>query len=179
VFRPRGERYNEEHVLFKVSSGRTSVTTWGWMSADGLGMLWRIEGNLNSEQYVHILENIMLPSVRERYPEGRIVFQHDRSPIHTSRRTRAWFEEHADEVVELYWPGKGFDISPIEPVWAKQQQRLLKRRQIFRNRDDLYQAVLDEWEIIAEDVAYARNLVESVPRRLQAVAAAHGGVTKY
>jgi len=156
-----------------------SVTTWGWMSSDGLGVLWRIEGNLNTAQYVHILENVMLPSVRQRFPDGRIIFQHDRSPIHTSRGTRHWFEAHADEVTELYWPGKGFDMSPIEPVWGRAQQNMLSRRQLYDNANQLFAVVLEEWEILADDVEFSQKLVNSIPQRLQAVIASQGGITKY
>jgi len=148
------------------------------MSADGLGVLWRIVGHLNAEQYIHMLEN-MMPSVRQSFPDGRILFQHDRFPIHTSRAVREWFERHQDEIALIYWPGKGFDISPIEPVWARRQKHLLERRQFFSNPDQLYQAVEEEWERLALDVNFARNLVNSIPRRMQAIIDKRGGITKY
>jgi len=76
----------------------------------------------------------MLPSARQRFPDGRILFQHDRSPIHTSTAVAQWFQRHEDEIALIYWPGKGFDISPVEPVWSRQQKNLVERRQFFAMR---------------------------------------------
>ena len=42
----------------------------GWMSRAGVGVLERIHGRFNAPQYVHILENVMLPSVRIWNPDG-------------------------------------------------------------------------------------------------------------
>ena len=69
-------------------SGRVSVLCWGWISHDGAGMLHRIDGHLDSLQYKHILQNMMVPSVRMLYPDYIIHFQQDYSSIHVI----VWFK---------------------------------------------------------------------------------------
>ena len=47
----------------------------------------------------------------------------------------------------------------------------------FRNKEQLEKAIIKEWDQIGDEVT--RNLVESMPRRLEAVIKANGGHTKY
>lgn len=70
-------------------------------------------------------------------------------------------------------------MSPIEPVWGRAQQNMLSRRQLYDNANQLFAAVLEEWEILADDVEFSQKLVNSIPQRLQAVIASQGGITKY
>ena len=68
-------------------SGHVTVNLWGWIFLHGVGELTDIEGRLNAEKYIEILEEVMLPSVRAYalpFPE-RFIFMQDNSPIHTAR----------------------------------------------------------------------------------------------
>ena len=103
VYRPQGERYNPQYMSTCKRSGRVSVHCWGWISHEGAGVLHRIEGHLDGLQYQHILQNVMVPSVRMLYPEGIIHLQQDHSSIHDSRVVQEWLSRQAD--VELIdWP---------------------------------------------------------------------------
>ena len=82
VYREDGLRHDQRYVHRRERSGRFSISCWGWMSYDGPGVIERIDGRLNAETYEHILENIFLPSARERFPEGTLLFQQDNHPVH-------------------------------------------------------------------------------------------------
>ena len=71
--------------------------------------------NLNAEQYVDILDGVMLPGVRRRYNEDfpRIIVVEDNRPIHMAWITRAWYEDHP-EIRRLNWPAKSPDLNVIE-----------------------------------------------------------------
>jgi hypothetical protein len=56
-------------------------------------LLHRIDGGLDGAQYLHILKDIMVPSVREMYPDGVINFQQDQSPVHKSQLLQGWLED--------------------------------------------------------------------------------------
>jgi hypothetical protein len=77
VYRHQGTRYNAEYVKESARSGSVSVAVWGWISSRGIGLFRRIDGRLNRAQYLHILREIMVPSVREMYPDGIINFKQD------------------------------------------------------------------------------------------------------
>lgn len=75
VYRPNNSRYDPDYVFQRQQSGRFSVSTWGWISAAGGGVLWRVDGNLTGLQYRDILRDVMVPSVRVLYPDGPFEFQ--------------------------------------------------------------------------------------------------------
>jgi hypothetical protein len=93
VYRPQRTCYNAQYVKESARSGRVSVTVWGWISSRGMGLLHRIDGRLDGTQYLHILRDIMVPSVREMYPEGVINFQPDQSPVHKSQFLEGWLAD--------------------------------------------------------------------------------------
>jgi hypothetical protein len=112
VYRPQGERYNPQYMSTCKSSGRVSVHCWGWISHEVAGVFHRIEGHLDGLQYQHILQNVMVPSVRMFYPAGVIQFQQDHPSIHDSPVVQEWLSQQAD--VELFdWPPGAPDMNPI------------------------------------------------------------------
>ncbi len=60
-----------------------SLMVWGCISAYGMGSLHVLEGTMNAERYIKVLEQHMLPS-RWR------VFQQDNAKPHTAAITTAW-----------------------------------------------------------------------------------------
>jgi len=90
VYRPQGQRYNPQYMSTCKRSGCVSVNCWGWISHERAGILHRIGGHLDGLQYQHILQNIMVPSVRMLYPEGMIHLQQDHPSIHDSRVVQEW-----------------------------------------------------------------------------------------
>ena len=83
----------------------------------------------------------------------------------------------------ISWPANSPDLNPIEHVW-----HLLKRltwRKWARQRNALNKTVTTEdsettvkeaW--VSTNPAYLRSLVESMPRKIEAVISAKGGHTK-
>ena len=92
-----------------------SVPVWGWFSAGGAGDFVRIAGKFNKEKYLEILQNVLLPSIQDRFPNQQVRFIHDLSPIH--QVIRSWFREQP-EITALPWPPKGADLNPIENHWG-------------------------------------------------------------
>ncbi|KAJ4450827.1 hypothetical protein ANN_02258 [Periplaneta americana] len=140
------------------------------MSYDGPGVIERIDGRFNAGTYEYILENIFLPSARERFPEGTLLFQQDNHPVHYAASIQRWFQRRP-EIEIINWPPKSPDLNVIENLWAE-----LKKRGIAtyahrrpRNRDELWDQVVDTWEDLAGDQNLFHNLVTSMPDRLRAV----------
>ena len=63
VYRPQRQRYNPQYMSTCKRSGRASVNCWGWISHEGGGILHRIDYP-DALQYQHILQNVLVPSVR-------------------------------------------------------------------------------------------------------------------
>ncbi len=101
-------------MLSAFSCKSASLMVWGCISAYGVGSLHVLEGTMNAERYIKVLEQHMLPSRRR-------VFQQDNAKPHTADITTAWLRSRRVRV--LNWPACSTDLSPIENIW-----RIIKRK---------------------------------------------------
>ena len=131
------------------------------MSAAGVGKLYFIEENMNSNMYCEILQQSMIPSLQEL--GSRVVFQHDNDPKHTSKTTIALLKRLRVKVMD--WPSMSPDLNPIEHLWGilKQKVEVCK----VSNTCQLRNVVMEEWKSIP--VATCEALVNFTPRRVKAV----------
>lgn len=169
VWRRRGERYHPDNILPKHRSGRVTAAFWGWMSAAGPGELVEIDRRMNSELYIEILEEVMIPSVRAVYPVEvvpiiRVV--EDNSAVHRARIVRDWYDDHP-EVERFNWPAKSPDLNVIENFWSKMGEGWTPVAR--ERREGLCRRVHAAWEELREKPEYSLALVNSMPRRIQKV----------
>jgi hypothetical protein len=97
-------------------SGRFSINTWAWISYHGLRICWRIENRFNAQNYVNILEYVMLPSVRQIYPNN-FIYQQDYCPVHTAHVVTQRLRNNNTETLPS--PAKRPDLNCIENVWGR------------------------------------------------------------
>lgn len=174
VYRPQNSRYSQRYIKEIKKSGRFSVNMWAWISVHGPGVCWLINERFTGGVYRTVLENIMLPSVTQLFPEN-FIFQHDNCPVHTSRIVLQCLEDNG--IQTLPWPANSPDLNPIENVWAIIVKKLYQVNVRIQNAEQLTEQIQNIWEEI--DPEYTRNLINSMPRRLQCVIDANGGATKY
>ena len=68
-----------------------------------MGILAEVEGRMDGEQYMAILNDHLLPSMEDSgIAQENIIFQQDNDPKHTSTRARNWFEDY--EITVMDWP---------------------------------------------------------------------------
>ncbi len=67
-----------------------SLMVWGCISVYGMRSLHVLEGTMNAERYIKVLEQHMLPSRRYIFQERPCVFQQDNAKPHTAAITTAW-----------------------------------------------------------------------------------------
>ena len=151
----------------------------------GLDLPWRemqhhIEGHLDSLQYQHILQNVMLLSVWMIHPNGIIHFQQDHSSIHDSRVVQEWLSMQAD--VELIdWPLQAHDMNPIENMWSEVKRTLQETWPVLapRNSYKLWTLMSDTLDEVASSQRYIRSLIESMTWRMKSVVEAQRFSTSY
>uniref|UniRef100_A0A8R1HRX9 Transposable element Tcb1 transposase n=2 Tax=Caenorhabditis japonica TaxID=281687 RepID=A0A8R1HRX9_CAEJA len=172
IRRPVGARYLPKYQLPTVKHGGGSCMVWGCFSGGSMGPLRRIQGIMDRFQYEDILENTMRPWALRNV--GRAyVFQQDNDPKHTSLHVRNWF--HCRRVDVLDWPSQSPDLNPIEHLWEELERRLKGVR--ATNVDQKFSQLEAAWKTIPLSVV--DTLLDSMPRRCQAVIDAKGFATKY
>jgi len=145
----------------------------GW---DGVGRLAEVEGKMDVDQYVSILEDNLLPSLEESgFSAEDVIFQQDNDPKHTSKKATKWFEDNDINVLD--WAPQSPDINPIEHLWQHIKQQLGEYSTMPKGVWEIWERVAEVWNEIPPEVC--QNLIESMPRRLEAVIKAKGGHTKY
>jgi len=156
--------------------GSGALMMWVCMSAQGVGNACRILTTMDSRVYIEILRNHMKPSTAWLLPHPRdpFILQHDNDPKHRSRKTCEWLGRN--HVATLPWPAQSPDLNPIEHLWATLKRRV-NSGPAPATVDKLWERLEATWWCI--DPAECRDLVESMPRRIEAVIRARGGHTRY
>lgn len=174
VRRPIKERYNPRYIKAVRRSGRFSLAVWACVTSEGVGPIHRIYGNLNANNYIAILQDVLLPFYSEKAP---IKFVQDKSPVHTARVVGEWIRNHPEVEFVHDWPSKGADFNIIENVWAE-MARLVDGTDC-NNVVELWELVQRAWQTIAERGTYFKDLVSSMPRRLRKAVQVNGNWTGY
>ena len=87
----RGTTTSEKLIQPTVKFGGGSIMVWGSMAWPGVGAFARIDGTMDSEQYIEILENVLVPTIErvarepDLPPPSQLIFQQDNDPKHKSR----------------------------------------------------------------------------------------------
>jgi transposase len=166
VHRKRHERYSDCCVSSDPISNRRGLMVWGCITQQGKGVLTFVEGNINSEKYITILQNNLIPFL-ESFPLSlypNLVFQQDNATPHRSAITRDYLKK--ENISPPHWPALSPDLSPIENVWGIMKARI--RRMKPTSMSALKDAILHTWEMTVNPSSCAR-LYASIPSRIHKV----------
>ncbi|GFY25210.1 transposable element Tc1 transposase [Trichonephila clavipes] len=105
----------------------------------------------------------------------RAVFQQDNARPHVAKTVKSYLD--SQQVQLLPWPAYSPDMSPIEHVWDIVGGRLARDLRPVVSTDELWLRIQTIWNTLPQ--ADIQNLFNSMPRRVAALIAAHGGHTKY
>lgn len=173
IIRMPGEEYHTDCLKKKVKFP-ASVMVWGCMSSQGVGRLLFIDGTVNAAKYKIILQEQLLPSIEMiQLPEGGFIFQQDGAACHTANTVKSWFEEM--NIPVLKWPSSSPDLSPIETLWH--QMKKVLRTSPVRTIPELKQKLQEIWNNFQPE--YCKSLVDTMPKRIDAVLKQKGGCTQW
>ena len=177
VWKERGEPISDRTTTPTVKhGGGNNLMVWGCMGWNGVGKLIEVKGKMDAEQYCEILEDGLVESFETlEMEEEEHYFQQDNDPKHTSKKAKKWFEDNNIEVIS--WPAQSPDLNPIEHLWEHLKCQLRQYETPPKGVHELWDRVSEEWNAISPETC--QNLIESMPRRIQAVIKAKGGHTKY
>ena len=177
TWKQKGEPLNDRTTTptFKHGGGN-NLMVWGCMGWNGVGVLTEVQGIMKAEQYCEILDGGVVESFEQlEMAEGERYFQQDNDPKHTSKAATKWFKDN--DINVLGWPAQSPDFNPIEDLWMHLKTKLNGYPKPAKGVHELWERVEEEWNKIPPETC--QTLIESMPRRLQAVIRAKGGHTKY
>ncbi len=143
-----------------------SLMVWGCICAYAMGSLHVLEGTMNAERYIKVLEQHMLHS---RW----CVFQQDNAKPHTAAITTAWLR--SSRVRVLNWPAFSPDLSPIEKIWCIIKRKIHQRWPQILQQLETY--IRQEWDQIP--TPKLQKLITSMPKLLQTVLKRRGDATPW
>lgn len=151
-----------------------SVMVWGFMSGEGVGSLYFIEGTVNAAKYREILETSLMPTLRRlKSRRKRFIFQQDGATCHTAKSSKEWMAKK--NIPLLPWAPSSPDMSPIETLWGVMKKKLREKpvKTIKELRDNL-QLI---WDGFTPE--FCKSLVDTMPQRVSDLLSNKGGVTKW
>ncbi len=150
-----------------VSTIQAGVMVWGIFSWHTLGPLVPIEHHLNATAYLSIVADHVHPFMTTVYLSSDGYFQQDNAPCLKAQIISDCFLEHDNEFTLLKWPPQSPDLNPIEHLLD-----VVEREIHIMDVQKLRDAIMSIWTKISEECF--KHLVESMPRRIQAVLKAKG-----
>ena len=157
------------------------IMVWGCFTWAGVGKLALVRGRMDSQQYIEILEQNLLPTMDaymllpDAPKKEDLIFQQDNDSKHRSKLTKQWFDDK--NLRPMDWPACSPDLNPIEHLWAILKRKMGTYREPPKGVHELWARVQTEWVKIEREVC--QRLIESMPMRVKAVIRAKGGPTKY
>ncbi|EFN66003.1 Transposable element Tcb1 transposase, partial [Camponotus floridanus] len=144
------------------------ILVWGCFSWAGVGNLVKINGIMTADVYIDIINENLEECLLKLGLEDNFIFQQDNDSKHTAKKSQAFFR--SCRIKQLEWPPQSPDLNPIENFWAILDNRINKSG--VTNKNSYFEALQLAWENL--DPQHLKNLIESIPKRLQKVIEAKG-----
>ena len=161
-WRRRGEEWTPP-CLNPVRGVRVSLMIWGCITYEGVSTLTVVDGNINAQKYIEVIDNFVWPVIARHFPDENNVLKDDHVPMHRARAVKEYMEE--TDLHGMEWPAPSPYLNIIENVWYKIKHELQKHVQNITSRQLLETAIRDIWTEIP--IYNIQDLYKSIPKRLK------------
>ena len=128
VWRYRGSRMHQRHIVPTFKSGYQTVSVWGAFSVRGRTSLVGTTAISDRNTYHILIDNHILPFVNDLHGgTDRFVLQEDNCGPHRALSIDTCLENI--ELKQMQWHARSPDLSPIENIWGLLKGRLRNRHE--------------------------------------------------
>ena len=174
VRRSRGEDLGDDSYQGAIAHGGGSVHIWGAICYQGKSEIRVLDQNVTGHLYLDILQNNLVPDARQHYGNNWILVDDNARP-HRANVVQEYLDEQ--QITRLDWPPYSPDMNVIEHMWDEIGRRLEELYPRPQNLHQLGQVIRNLWQQVPME--RVRTLIDSMPRRVRALADARGGNTRY
>ena len=164
----------EEKYFSKRQQRGSGVTIWAAISYYGLSSIAVIDGTMDSDKYIKVLDKCLLPFAAEDCPIDWI-YQQDNAPCHTSKATKEYLSDSSVDLLPL--SAKSPDLNIIENLRGVLVRDVYKNSQQYENKKELKNAIIACWNKIEDSTI--QNMYDSMHKRCIQVIERDGRKTKY
>ena len=158
------------------------ILVWCGVSANNLIGPYYFDGPVNTDSYLNMLQEFLLPSFRRLRVVRRTVFQQDGAAAHTADRVLEWLHAtFGDRVIsrrcELVWPARSPDLTaPDFFLWGTLKGKIKQRRPV--TMDELKHFLQEEITKLNRDKVLLRKVVNNAFYRMNECIRRNGGHIK-
>lgn len=109
---------NNPHFVCPPSKRCISLMVWGCVCDHGVGTLIPVEGNINGEKYIDIVDNNLWPVIVRQFTDSDYICMDDNALVHRVRIVNCTTE---NSITTTEWPAQSPYLNIIE---AKNKTRL-------------------------------------------------------
>jgi len=95
--------------------GGGGILVSGWIFSDGTFHAEYLTSSLNSDAYITLLRDKILPIIRRKVG-SHFILQQDNAPAHVAKVTMEYLKN--ERIKTLTWPARSPDLNITENVWA-------------------------------------------------------------
>ena len=150
-----GEGLSDRLVQEMVKFGGGSLMFWGCMFWEEPGYATKIDGRMDADLFVSILDDELQESIQYYKKKPSDVPYSRTITLNTRARRQKWLQDSGLEV--MVWPPQSADLYPIEHFWHHLKTRLGDYERPPSGIAELWERVQKKWEAIPASVC--QNLI--------------------